>query len=134
MHNEDRRYQVLERLEREGLGLSRLLISLATGTLVLSITFLQLLHPPLREHTSILVSSWIALVVSIVLGLVDRIIYINGLAEHPLMVQTETEAEREYQKQQWLKYANASEKVSWLHIISFIAGLTLLLIFAINVI
>lgn len=125
----DEQRVLLARLEREGLGLSKLLITLATGSVVLSVTALQFFNV---GNAPLLVWAWIALVASIISGLIDRVVYIHGLSEHPLLVLTENDAEREYQHTKWLSYAAASEKISWLQILSFGAGILLFLIYAIT--
>lgn len=127
----ERKYVILDKLEREALGLEKLLITLATGTIVVSVTFLNMVASA-PVMTDWLIASWVSLASSIVFGLADRILYVHGLAEHPHVTLTESDDERLYQERRWLGFMSLAEKISWLQIVSFISGIGLLLGFAIT--
>ncbi|MFH1171797.1 MAG: hypothetical protein V1778_04650 [bacterium] len=119
--------RLLARLEQEGLNFERWLITLATGTLVLSVTILGSTSATPHEHL-LLIFSWIALVLSIFSGLFDRLLYIFSISAHPLLDEDESAEEPE---ERWLHYLTWSERTSWLQMLSFFLGIVLLLLFAI---
>ena len=126
-HDHERR-QIIARLEREGLHFEQWLITLATGTLVLSVTFLH--NSPVEDATRpFLAWSWIALVLSITFGLIDRLLFIFSLSAHPLLSDDGEEEERE---RRWIAYWSWSERMSWCQIVTFFLGMLLLLLFAIR--
>lgn len=114
---------LLAKLEKEGLAFERWLITLATGTVVLSVSFLNG-----AEHTGhwALLASWITLVLSITAGLVDRLLYIYSLSSHPLLDES-----AQHNPEKPTHYLIWSERVSWIQIVTFFLGIASLLIFAI---
>lgn len=121
------RTRLIERLEHEGLRFEQWLVTIATGTVVLSVTFIGNLDA--ADHRTLLISAWIALVASVFFGLTDRLLFIFSLSSHPLLGPDEAAEARE---RRWMKYWGLSETMSWLQIVTFFAGILLLLLFAIN--
>ncbi|MBI4414892.1 MAG: hypothetical protein HY566_01480 [Candidatus Kerfeldbacteria bacterium] len=116
---------MLTKLEKEGLEFERWLITLATGTVVLSVTLLKD-SQLLLQNKGFLIASWIALVTSIAAGLVDRLLYIFSLSSHPLLDESSAISGNG----RWTRYLAWSEKVSWAQILTFFLGILALLIFA----
>lgn len=117
--------ELLRKLEKEGLEFERWLITLATGTVVLSVTLLKG-STVLLTNKGFLISSWIMLVLSIAAGLVDRLLYIFSLSSHPLL----DEASALDHHNRWQRFLGWSEKVSWVQIGAFFLGILSLLLFA----
>lgn len=128
-HTHEREQErLMARLEQEGLNFERWLITLATGTLVLSVTILGRFTGTPNERL-LLILSWIALVLSIFAGLCDRLLYIFSISSHPLLSEHGDDAER--REDRWFRYLSWSERTSWLQIITFFLGIVLLLLFSI---
>lgn len=125
LHKEQR--AMLTKLEKEGLEFERWLITLATGTVVLSVTLLKDTEF-LAQNKEFLITSWIALVTSIAAGLVDRLLYIFSLSSHPLL----DESSAVKGDGRWSRYLSWSEKVSWVQILTFFLGILSLLVFALT--
>ncbi len=122
----EERHELIQKLEREGLDFERWLITLATGTLVLSVTLLNN-RAITAGQRPILIASWAALVLSICCGLVDRLLYIFSISSHPALAE---QGDEERQEERWWRYWQWSERMSWWQILTFFAGIILLLIFA----
>lgn len=120
------------KLEREGLDFEKWLITLATGTLVLSVTLIGTATIA-RGNTLALVASWVALVVSVCAGLFDRLLFIFSLSAHPELLDDHAEQEEKVARERrWLNYWAWSERASWLQIVTFFLGILALLFFAIS--
>jgi len=126
--NQHERERLIARLEHEGLNFERWLITLATGTLVLSFTILGRFSGTSNERL-LLILSWIALVLSIFAGLCDRLLYIFSISSHPLL---EEDGDGEEREDRWFRYLTWSEWTSWIQIITFFLGIVLLLAFSIT--
>lgn len=127
--HERERERILARLENEGLNFERWLITLATGTLVLSVTILGRFSGTPHERL-LLILSWIALVLSIFAGLCDRLLYIFSISSHPIL--SNDPEDHENREDRWFRYLSWSEWTSWIQIITFFLGIVLLLLFAIT--
>lgn len=127
--NQHERERLIARLENEGLNFERWLITLATGTLVLSVTILGRFSGTPSDRL-LLILSWIALVLSIFAGLVDRLLYIFSISSHPIL--SDNPDDHEDRENRWFRYLSWSEWTSWIQIITFFLGIVLLLLFAIT--
>lgn len=124
-HHENKvREKLGQQVEREGLRFEQWLVTLATGTLVLSVTFLKDLVPS-PDLRWLLIASWTLLTLSILAGLADRLFYIIGLSYHPLL-EGNGNGERSTRYWRW------AELASWLQVLAFGLGIITLLVFAIQ--
>ena len=120
--------KLLVRLEQEGLRFGNLLISLASGTIVLSITFLGNVATT-GTSKGFLIACWVFLVLSVLFGLLDRLLYIWALSLHPVLAQPDEASTFE---ERWERYSGWAENAAKIQAATFFIGIVLLLVFAIE--